>query len=268
MEIIQNQGVSVFIENGTLPESTEWSNTVSAGYWIGILLSGKLLIDYAPLGSDMWESGNGVFLSSDKDVESKHYCQKRDAVSAVFLHFHPGAADQILGAETLDRFGNLKLPQVGSLGTLAWQMMNCRLEGVSRKLFLSGKGLELAGHMIEAHAPARSKTQGFGAREIEILNEARSILMRELSDPPSVADLALRLGINATKLSNGFRELFGVPPYAFSKAYRLERAMHLFDAGETSVGSVAAQLGYQPRHLSTEFRRRFGVCPRDYLKSR
>ncbi|MFE3835943.1 helix-turn-helix transcriptional regulator [Pseudogemmobacter sonorensis] len=94
-----------------------------------------------------------------------------------------------------------------------------------------------------------------------MLHEARAILTVELRQPPTLPELARRLGLNVTRLGQGFRMLSGVPPCAWLKAQRLDRAKAMIECGDQSVSGVARQVGYQPQHFATEFRNRFGVAP-------
>nr|WP_280519129.1 AraC family transcriptional regulator [Shinella curvata] len=121
----------------------------------------------------------------------------------------------------------------------------------------------MVAHILDnATAPDHDETPaGWSARDVARLHEARSILLAELVHPPSVPELARRVGTNAKKLGAGFQSLFGATVYGFVKTSRLDTARLLLEGGETSIAHVARQVGYQPQHFATEFRRRFGVAP-------
>ncbi|MEM8957564.1 MAG: AraC family transcriptional regulator [Pseudomonadota bacterium] len=267
MEIIENAGFRVFLEAGTLAQERSWNSVSEPGYWIGVLLSGEVKVQQSGMLGGCLSGGAGTMFHSDRLIETRHTILAPGPCAAVFVQVHSDSAPGILGEDALEMFGDGRIMSPAVAKTIGWQMLGCDLWGASRRLYLAGKGLELAAHVLADLPSMPSGPQAFASRDIEAFHEARAILMRELSDPPSVGDLARRLGLNATKLNAGFRELFGQPPYAFSKSYRLERAKHLFEAGETSVTRVARQLGYQPRHLTTEFRRKYGVTPREIIRA-
>jgi len=98
--------------------------------------------------------------------------------------------------------------------------------------------------------------------DVENLRAARDILRDNLSDPPSLTQLARRAGINEFKLKRGFRRLFGVTPYGFLREERLEQARRHLESGEMNVYEACLAVGYSnPGHFSGAFKRRFGVSP-------
>nr|WP_244973486.1 AraC family transcriptional regulator [Methylobacterium bullatum] len=142
------------------------------------------------------------------------------------------------------------------------------LTGIARRCFLVAKALECVSQSIQQtqnRCPLRSiapRAYAWSARDIERFYEARAILLDALASPPPVAELARSVGVNARKLSDGFRDLFGEPIYAFVKNRRFEEAKRMIEAGEHSIGHVARTMGYQQQHFSTEFRHRYGVAPK------
>jgi transcriptional regulator GlxA family with amidase domain len=59
------------------------------------------------------------------------------------------------------------------------------------------------------------------------IREAEFLLMNNLETPPSLPELARRVGINKTKLSQGFREIFGTSVFNHIRSLRLERGREL-----------------------------------------
>lgn len=266
MEVVQSKGLSVFLERGDVVQDTLWSSRSASGYWLGLILSGDVEICQNDRIGGSFTGGDGVVFGSDKPLETTHRATSTGHMSAVFLHVALEYGDEFFGEEAPKLFegASAHFPEVAQ--SIGWQMLGNNLQGAARSLFLTGKAMELAAHVLGNQQSGESALSNLAAHDMEAVHEARAILMRELSDPPSVPELARRLGLNATKLTKSFRETFGVTPYAFSKAYRLEQAQYLFGAGETSVSRVAAKLGYQPQHLATEFRRKFGVAPSSLIQ--
>lgn len=132
--------------------------------------------------------------------------------------------------------------------------------------------MEMVAHVINSTLDEKqvgAEPHGsWSPREIECFHQARSLLLSELSDPPSVTDLSRRVGTNAKKLGAGFNELFGMPVYGFVKESRLDVARQMLAAGETSISLAARCVGYQPQHFATEFRCRFGVSPTQFIRKR
>ena len=96
----------------------------------------------------------------------------------------------------------------------------------------------------------------------ERIRFARDYLIRHMENPPSLAELSRLAGINEFKLKNGFKELIGLPVFAWLADYRLETARNELMKNCKTVTEIAFELGYSsPQHFSTAFKRKFGVPP-------
>lgn len=157
----------------------------------------------------------------------------------------------------------LSRPADQMIRSVASTIMACPLEGVTRDLYLIGKGFELAALAIEQFLPSTSLPRG-GALplgEVERLQAARQILLERYREPPSLAALAREVGLNVRKLNLGFRRLFGMTPHAFLQEHRLQVAYQQIAGGDFNISQVAYGVGYAPAHFATIFRKRFGVSP-------
>jgi len=99
-------------------------------------------------------------------------------------------------------------------------------------------------------------------REIERLYRARQILREHLADPPSLNDLAQKLGTNQPRLSWGFRALYGTTVFGFIRELRLQRARELLTGTALPVKSIALEVGYHnTSDLTRSIKDRFGMTP-------
>lgn len=148
------------------------------------------------------------------------------------------------------------------LRMLASAMAECRIAGPMRGLYLGGKALELAAVVVDRLADERApRPARLSPRMIEQLNAARALLLSSAQTPPSLAELARSTGLNVTKLTSGFRQLFGASVFAYLQEHRLQEAYELIRSGDKSVSEAAFHVGYNPAHFSGIFRKRFGVLP-------
>ncbi|RYE30026.1 MAG: AraC family transcriptional regulator [Hyphomicrobiales bacterium] len=91
---------------------------------------------------------------------------------------------------------------------------------------------------------------------------AALIYRRELSNPPSIDDLARRVGLNRNSLSEAFRERFGETPASFSRRMRLEWAREQLNARTGRVSEIAMACGYTSHAaFSRSFLEQFGKPP-------
>ena len=78
------------------------------------------------------------------------------------------------------------------------------------------------------------------------VREAEEIMTQEASKPPTIGEVAQRIGISARTLSEGFRRFRGMTPREFLRARRLEglrAALQNARPGQT-VTSIAGEWGY------------------------
>lgn len=157
-------------------------------------------------------------------------------------------------------------PASRSLLALARQIVTCPLHGPSRAFYLGGKALELTAlgleDLLADQGPANAGMR-LNSADLERVQAARELLCRDLQHSPSLAALARQVGLNARKLTEGFRQLFGSSVYAYLQEVRLSEAYRLLASGESNVSSAAYRVGYSPAHFSIAFRKRFGVSPRE-----
>lgn len=125
-------------------------------------------------------------------------------------------------------------------------------------LWMQAKGMELAALFLEGReAPA-----AIPAGERRRLLLARDRLLADLGNPPTIAQLARECGLNALKLKQGFKQMFGTGVYGLFQRERMHEARHRLREGSATVAAVAAELGYtNASHFAVAFRKQFGVAP-------
>ncbi|ODA09082.1 AraC family transcriptional regulator [Achromobacter xylosoxidans] len=187
-----------------------------------------------------------------------------------------------LSLEPADIAGLLRAPRDGApyadanlrlaapLQALGRQMLACPMQGALKRMYLSAKALELTALALGAlqPPPAASTPDGPSRADVERLHHARDLLLADLQHPPTLPELARRVGVNVNKLTTGFRQLFGCSVYACVREQRMAQAHALLAAGELSVSEAAYACGYTDSHFSKAFQRRYGVLPRALIRGR
>ena len=115
----------------------------------------------------------------------------------------------------------------------------------------------------EGKEPVNAKIVGFSDRDK--IYQARDIICSEYLNPPSLHDLALRVGTNECTLKAGFKEAFRTTVFNYLFDYRMNIAiLYLLDT-DTSIWEVAGLVGYEHQaHFCTAFKRKFNVTPSEY----
>jgi len=129
-------------------------------------------------------------------------------------------------------------------------------------LWLLGQGLAMVGLVLEAHGAGPHPIAPLPAAERRKLRRAHERLLADLSQPPTIAELAREVNLSVLKLKRGFRLLFDDSVYGLFQRERMQEAHRRLRAGEFSVTEVASELGYtNASHFAAAFRKQFGVPP-------
>lgn len=228
-------------------------------------------------------SGPLLHLSLCRDpLRMEHEFGARRSLRFVSLRTSLEHLRESLCLEPADIAGLLRAPRDGApyadanlrlaapLQALGRQMLACPMQGALKRMYLSAKALELTALALGAlqPAPAASTPGGPSRADVERLHHARDLLLADLQHPPTLPELARRVGVNVNKLTTGFRQLFGCSVYACVREQRMAQAHALLAAGEMSVSEAAYACGYTDSHFSKAFQRRYGVLPRALIRGR
>ncbi|MCG8371180.1 MAG: AraC family transcriptional regulator [Proteobacteria bacterium] len=108
-------------------------------------------------------------------------------------------------------------------------------------------------------APVHSSTS-----ELERFRSARRILDMQYSNPPSLAELAKRLGLSETRLKSGFKNTFGMTTMQYCLQKRIDAARLLLEENHLSISQIANTVGYEdPSAFSRAFKRITRQTPKE-----
>ncbi|BAY86127.1 transcriptional regulator [Calothrix parasitica NIES-267] len=151
------------------------------------------------------------------------------------------------------------------------QIFNCPYQGLTRRLYLESKALELIALRLEQVTyntdTPKNKSHRLQADDIDRIHYARDILVNNLENPPSLMELSRMVGLNDCTLKKGFREVFDTTAFGYLYNYRLETARNLLETHNAKVTDVVRMVGFKDRsYFAAAFRKKFGVNPSIYLK--
>lgn len=164
----------------------------------------------------------------------------------------------------LEKLGNQairlarQMPLPPALKTLA---QNPLAHPVDR-LMAEASALELVagyiGQLIEtSHGHTRHTTP-----EVDLAIEK---LISDLSNPPSLDELAQLTGMSHTRLNRAFKQSLGHTVFSWLRQYRLEQACLALRYSKEEITDIASRLGFShASHLSTQFRQYRGCTPLEY----
>ncbi|WOD36937.1 AraC family transcriptional regulator [Nodosilinea sp. E11] len=202
-------------------------------------------------------------------------------IVSINVHIEPHIFQQWSG-ETCDDLPDLLRPadqryfERSGTPTAAMQMavqaiLHCPFQGLTQRLYLESKVWELMALLIEdlKTTPNSFSPPTLKPDDVERIHYASKLLCRQITQPPSLMELARAVGINDHKLKVGFRQVFGTTVFGYLHEHRMERSRQLLEAGDLSVTAAAEAVGFASRgHFAAAFRRKYGVNPGVYARER
>jgi AraC-like DNA-binding protein len=154
-------------------------------------------------------------------------------------------------------------PISGEAQVAARQLLAGGPAGPLKRLFIQGQALSILAAELDCLGHGTQGTDPrFLPRDMAAAHRARQILLDEYQTPPSVEELARRVGINQFKLKQLFHGLFRTTPYALLLETRMHQAYRMLESTRCQVGAAARAVGYgHASNFSTAFLRYFGVSP-------
>lgn len=146
-------------------------------------------------------------------------------------------------------------------------LTNCRYVGTPAQMLLDAKVMEIEAAWIHRIENALyNDLMPFSDYERQAIAKAQEILRNELIYPPSMKDLARRIGLNPNKMQAAFRQTAGVTAGEYLRSYRMEKALEYL-ACDMLLEDVARRVGYRSAtRFSEAFRKSYGVLPSFYRK--
>ncbi|SFV61471.1 transcriptional regulator, AraC family [hydrothermal vent metagenome] len=97
--------------------------------------------------------------------------------------------------------------------------------------------------------------------------KAKSILLKDFIEPPTVEGLAHLCATNASKLKKVFKKVYNTTIHAYVQKLRLEEANILLKEEDLTIGEIAKKVGYRHQgYFSKLFFLNYGVYPKDLMR--
>ena len=162
----------------------------------------------------------------------------------------------------------------------SYQRFGARLRNRSWQEISSDEHAEMLGALPEKEAWSPREAISFFERTVDILarrapgplsrdprvEQVRTLLMRNMEQPPKVEWLARMAALSVSRLQHLFKQELGLSLSQYLLWLRVSRAVHLLERG-MSLTEAAISAGFaDSAHFSRTFRRMFGLRPSSVLK--
>jgi len=217
-----------------------------------------------------------------KETRLEQWIQGGETVRALAVHFNPETLirltmpfnGQSSGAEeSLKKslkMGELYLSRqmTPRMICLLRDVITCPHEGGFKKLFLESRILELiACHLEQVFLQDRPNVsvRQLSPEDKDRITFARDIIVSHLQFPPTLTALAREIGMSHTRLTRGFKKLYGCTVFEYLRNERLNYGRTLLGENRLSITEVAFKAGFSSSsHFSSALQRIYGVSPSDY----
>lgn len=143
---------------------------------------------------------------------------------------------------------------------LVEQFFSNTYEGGIKMMFYKSHMTALLSHYFGQLAKLESTE--IDASQLEKIHLAQEILLSDIENPPSLTELAHKIGINTNKLKKEFKAQFGVPVFKYLQNERLKKAYNLIKNEQNTIQEAAWAVGYDSLgSFSNAFERKFGYRP-------
>ena len=160
---------------------------------------------------------------------------------------------------------------MSSYSVMAMQQLSaCTLTADVKPVFMRGIAISaLASELNSVFKDTRQGEVKFSCQDQDKAMMARAILSHEFRAPPSVAQLAKRVGTNQLKLKQLFHHYFNSTPYGLLFEIRMKHASQLLESGHYHVNTIADRVGYRhASNFSAAFSKYYGISPKQIARRR
>lgn len=218
-------------------------------------------------------SGNITFLSA-QDNHAKINFKKNIIYNTFDIHLPLDVLTKYQGeSKAMDNFLNNIQKNVSS--TLAkgeikisakifgvmQDIKNCFYRGLTRKIYMESKIYELIA-LSHYSLDTDKEAMNLAGNDVEKIKFAAQLIRENIDHPFTIVELARKVGVNQTKLKEGFKTVFGDTVFGYLQEIRMNKARHYLSDTSLSIQEISLLSGYQNvSNFSIAFKRIFGYPP-------
>ncbi|AZO95977.1 AraC family transcriptional regulator [Halocella sp. SP3-1] len=221
------------------------------------------------------DAGILCFVNTNKLVHV--YCEKNQPVEFTKIILLKEYFDEFLRG----RYGNYKdfttafkylarTPSSPELNFIFNQIKSCKAKGLSQKIYLESKILEILSIVTHDQAEKWEKEHiavRLTKTDKRLLVKCEKYLRDNIGEFSGLDKLAHLAKMSNSRFLLAFRQYFGTTPYQYLKDLRMNAALTLLLDTDDSITSIAEVLGYKNSgHFSGIFKNYYGMTPGEYRR--
>ena len=162
------------------------------------------------------------------------------------------------------------LPFSSPIAVVLSQILQAKVHDSMKSLYFKGKVYELLSLYFNKNEDPSTEQCPFLVDEenVQKIRNAKKIILDRMTDPPSLEELAIEIGLSLKKLKDGFKQLYGDTVFSYLLDYKMNEARRMLDSQKYNVNEVGLKLGYSTAsHFIAAFKKKYGTTPKKYLGS-
>lgn len=149
-----------------------------------------------------------------------------------------------------------------AISNLLLSIKHSTYEGLTRKIYLESKAHELIALLCEGSNNTDLTLNTLQKQDKEAIYLAADLIIQNLDQPLTIVELAKRVGINQTKLKNGFHSIFNNTIFGYLQDIRMQQAKKYLVDTDLSIQEIGFLVGYQnSANFSNAFKKIHGYSP-------
>lgn len=162
------------------------------------------------------------------------------------------------------------LPFSSPIAVVLSQILQAKVHDSMKSLYFKGKVYELLSLYFNKNEDPSTEQCPFLVDEenVQKIRNAKKIILDRMTDPPSLEELAIEIGLSLKKLKDGFKQLYGDTVFSYLLDHKMNEARRMLDSQKYNVNEVGLKLGYSTAsHFIAAFKKKYGTTPKKYLGS-
>ena len=149
-------------------------------------------------------------------------------------------------------------------------IIDCPYTDDLRRMYMQSKViillLQSLDHLI-ARPDAKETDIHLSRYDLEKIHQSREYLLCNMENPPTLKELAHKMGINDFKLKKGYKQVFGTTIFGDFNKVRMEKARQYLLETRKSISDISLLAGYQdPPNFIRAFKAYYGISPNQFRK--
>ena len=157
-----------------------------------------------------------------------------------------------------------------SMAVVLSQILSSNIHESMKALYLKGKVYELLSLYFNKNEDTDIEQCPFLIDEDNVrkIRLAKEIILKNISEPPSLQELSEEIGLSLNKLKEGFKQLYGDTVFGYLLDHKMEEARRMLASTNYNVNEVGLRIGYSTSsHFIAAFKKKYGTTPKKYLMS-